>query len=58
MVRWLSKKETVDRGEAVAEFIIFPRNFRGPPESPCCMRKSTLKNDRYCPLVMQGFSNC
>ena len=36
----------------------FPGIFGSPPESPCCMRKSTLKNDRYSPLVMQGFSNC
>ena len=30
----------------------------GPPSSPCYMRTSgPLKIDRYCPLVMQGFSN-
>ena len=31
--------------------------LRGPPESPCYMIKSTLKIARYCPLVIQGFSN-
>ena len=30
--------------------------FGCPPQSPCYMRKSTLKIDRYCFLVMQGFS--
>ena len=30
---------------------------RGPPQGPCYMGKSTLQIDRYCPLVMQGFSN-
>ena len=31
-------------------------HFRGPPWEPCYMGKSTLKIDRYCPLVMYGFS--
>ena len=31
--------------------------FRGPPQAPGYMIKSTLKIARYCPLVIQGFSN-
>ena len=31
-------------------------DIRGPPSAPCYMGKATLKTDRYCPMVMQGFS--